>query len=616
MTSFVYKFLSRKDLWILPLGLFVIVLLLPALGYEAGFLRQMILISIYTLIVAGLNLSFGFAGEVVLGQVAILAFGAYTAGILSNHGVVDLSIAMGLSLVVAAVVGLVTGLPGLRLSHMALGLITFFLVLLIPPLALAWESETGGYTGIFGLLDPTFFGIPIDTDGALFFVSALCAGLWLIIFRNLVLSRYGLALRLLKENPLLASSLGQSVRSLRLTAYVVGSLPAGIAGVLFAYATAYVAPTSFTLQLTIAVLAASVVGGAQSVYGAVVGSALLVLGPLNADAFEKYSLIVYGAFLVLVGTVFATGLTGVVRNGTDRLRRALERQLSASDPTDEVVGSSAETLDLTIPGEALTVRGASRSFGEVKAIADVDFSAQPGRITALIGANGAGKTTLLNAIAGAITLDGGTVELGGVDVSSMSAAQRARAGVGRTFQTPMIPASMSVEEVAASGALINGGLKPLSAILRLPAFRRQRREDATVARDALGVVGLLDKLDEPASKLPLSTRRLLEVVRAVAGKPKVLLFDEPAAGMDDDAIDELRALLLQLRDAGATIVLIEHNISFVLGIADDVHVMELGRMIASGTPAEIRADEKVIASYLGSRPVAPAVTPTGGGQHE
>ncbi|MFI5427164.1 hypothetical protein [Aeromicrobium sp. UC242_57] len=197
---------------------------------------------------------------------------------------------------------------------------------------------------------------------------------------------------------------------------------------------------------------------------------------------------------------------------------------------------------------------------------------------------------------------------------SLPAAKRARAGVGRTFQTPMIPTAMSVEEVAASGALINGGLKALPAVLRLPSFRRQRREDAMVARDALGVVGLLDKSDGSAAKLPLSTRRLLEVVRAVAGKPKVLLFDEPAAGMDDDAIDELRALLVQLRDAGATIVLIEHNISFVLGVADDVHVMELGRMIASGTPDEIRADENVIASYLGTTSTHSSTTAMAGGQ--
>ncbi|MFI5427163.1 ATP-binding cassette domain-containing protein [Aeromicrobium sp. UC242_57] len=410
MTLFLHKFLGRKDLWILPLGIFVILLLLPALGYQSGFLRQMILIAIYTLIVAGLNLSFGFAGEVVLGQVAILAFGAYAAAILSNHGVTDLSIAMGVALIVAALVGLITGLPGLRLSHMALGLITFFLVLLIPPLALAFEGETGGYTGIFGLLNPTFFGVPIDTDGALFVVSALCAGVWLIIFRNPVLSRYGLALRLLKENPLLASSLGQSVRSLRLSAYVIGSLPAGLAGVLFAYATAYVAPASFTLQLTIAVLAASVVGGAQSVYGAAIGSALLVLGPLNADSFEKYSLIVYGAFLVLVGTVFATGLAGVARSGLDRLKRSLVRKLGDRVPSRSSIVGDEATLDLTIPGESLKVVGATRSFGEVKAIAGVDFTAEPGKITALIGANGAGKTTLLNAISGAITLDEGTVQ--------------------------------------------------------------------------------------------------------------------------------------------------------------------------------------------------------------
>lgn len=591
-----------RGLWLLPPVVIAVFALLPAMGYHGGELRQLILIAVYTLVVSGLNLSFGYAGEVVLGQVAILALGAYITAILSNHGVTDIGLALLFSLVVSAVLGLVTGLPGLRLSHLALGLVTFFLVLLVPPLALAFSEQTGGYTGLVGLLTPTFFGSPIKGTAALYVTCVVVAGIWLLIMRNLVLSRYGLALRVLKENPLLASSLGLSVLRLRLSAYVIGSLPAGMAGCLFAYATAYVAPGSFTLTLSIAVLAASVVGGSQSVYGAVLGSALLVLGPLSTQGFERYSLVMYGAFLLLAGTVFAAGITGAGRAALVRLRTLVSGQRSRGGAGLAGDAASERTRpELRLPGEILEVTGATRAFGEVKAITDVDFRAEPGRITALIGANGAGKTTLLNAVSGAITLDSGTARIGNRDVTGTSVAARARAGVGRSFQTPMIPSSMTVMEVAESGALVAGPLRLVSSILRLPAFRRAQRSAREMAGTALALVALDGRANDPAVALPLSTRRLLEVVRAVAGRPRVVLLDEPAAGMDDDAIEELRALLSQLRRAGATVVLIEHNISFVLEIADDIVVMELGKVIAAGPPDVIRSDERVIASYLGAK---------------
>lgn len=594
-----------RNPWAFPLVALAVLVILPLAGYQGGFLRQLILIAIYTLLVSGLNLTLGYAGEVVLGQVAILALGGYVAGILAKHEVHDLAIAMVIAIAASAILGLVTGLPGLRLSHLALGLITFFLVLLVAPIALAFEGETGGYTGIYGLINPTFLGIPIKGNVALYLLCVLTAAAWLVIFRNLVMSRFGLALRVLKENPVLASSLGLSVLRLRLTAYVLGSLPAGVAGCLFAYASVYVAPSSFTLSMSIAILAASVVGGSQSVYGAPIGAALLVLGPLNAGAFDRYSLIVYGFFLVLVGTVLAGGLAGVARTGLRRLAKLLAVGIEGDARPAQAAGPAASgqaaAPDLAIPGESLRVTGASRAFGEVKALGGVDFRAEPGRITALIGANGAGKTTLLNAVSGAITLDTGTVEIGGKDVSGLSAARRAREGIGRTFQTPMIPSAMSVLEVAASGCLIEGRLGAPSAMLRLPRYRRTARGDREIAMAALDVVALGGHAGESAASLPLSTRRLLEVVRAVAGRPKVILLDEPAAGMDDDAIAELRDLLQRLKDAGATVVLIEHNISFVLGVADDVYVMELGRLLANGTPEEIRSDPRVIASYLGSR---------------
>ena len=588
--------------WLLPLALLVLIALFPTLGVGGGIQRQILLITVYTLMVSGLSLAFGYAGEVILGQVAMMAFGAYATALLAQAGQKEFTVILLVVVAMSAAIGLITGLPGLRLSHLSLGLATFFLVMLVPPLAVAFEEYTGGYTGLFGITAPTIFGFSLADPDAFFVFCVVLTGLWIVIFRNLVLSRYGTALLVLKKSPVLAASLGLGSLRLRLSAYLIAGVPAGVAGALFAYVTGYVGPSSFTLTLSIAVLAAAVVGGAQSIYGAAIGATLLVLGPLSSQEFQRYSMVVYGVFLLLVGTVFAIGIAGWGKRALDWVRsRARSRMGSANSLSSEGAAAARDELLANIAGKRLVVTGASRSFGAVKALRGVNFEARPGRITGLIGANGAGKTTLLNAVSGVIDLDEGRVEIGDVDITSQPPADRARAGVGRTFQTPLIPETMSVLEVAKSGAMIDGRLSMLGAVLRLPSFKRTRRRDTAVALGALDIVGLSDRAETVASSLPLSTRRLLEVVRAVAGRPKVLLLDEPAAGMDDDALNELRDLLLRLRDAGATIVLIEHNISFVLGLADDVLVMELGATLASGTPDEIRANPAVIASYLGSR---------------
>jgi branched-chain amino acid transport system permease protein len=589
-----------RNAWVLAVAILVVVAALPFLGVSVAVTRQILLIAVYTLMVSGLSLAFGYAGEVILGQVAMMAIGAYATAIFaSTFGIHDLGLSILASIVLAAVFGLITGLPGLRLSHLSLGLTTFFLVLLIPAITVLTNNVSGGYTGLFGIVGPTLFGIDISAPNTFYVVCVVVAGLWIAIFRNLVLSRFGVALRVLKQSPVLASSLGLPNLGLRLRAYVLAGVPAGVAGALFAYVTGYIAPSSFTLTLTTAVLAAAVVGGAQSVYGAPIGAALLVIGPLSSQAFERYSLVVYGVFLVLVGSVFAIGVTGWGR----RLGRLIRGRLLKGRTMVAGIEEPAAREELLgdIAGAQLTVRGATRSFGAVKALTDIDFDAKPGQITGLIGANGAGKTTLLNAISGTISLDAGRVSIGDADISGLRVHQRVRMGVGRTFQTPLIPEAMSTLEVAQSGAMIDGRLGMLAAILRLPRFRRQLRHDRAVAFGALDIVGLAGRAGDQATELPLSTRRLLEVVRAVAGRPKVLLLDEPAAGMDDDALEELSDLLRRLRDAGATIVLIEHNISFVLGLADAVHVMNLGTTLATGTPDEIRRNPEVIASYLGGR---------------
>ncbi|GAA2372113.1 branched-chain amino acid ABC transporter ATP-binding protein/permease [Dactylosporangium salmoneum] len=568
--------------------------------------RQLIVIAVYTLIVSGLNISFGYGGELALGQVAMFAAGAYVSAVLADHGHKDILLALVASVVAAGVIGVVSGVPGLRLSHWSLALTSFFVVLLVPKVLSLFKEQTGGLLGMSTTFEPTIFGRTLGFTG--FFCFALgVTVVWMAIFRNLILSRFGDELRVLRESPLLASSLGLSVFRVRISAYLLGSLPAGAAGCLIAYLNGFVSPDGFRFDLAVALLAAAVVGGSDSIYGAIIGSALLVLGPLQASGAATYSVLVYGLFLLVIGVVFSGGIAGLLRLGLRRLAGSTSTPLGVS-----AEAAAADFSEHSIPGERLEVRGVTKSFGGVRALNDVTLSAAPGQVTALIGANGAGKTTLLNAISGFVAMDQGEVQLGQERLDGRPPYRIARSGVRRTYQTPLIPQSMTALEVVTSGRLGSAGAGKLAAILRLPSFWRARRADLDAGYGALAFAGQATIATTDARSLPLGTRRLLEVVRAMAGEPRLILLDEPAAGLDEEGLEELGRLIRRASDAGGTVILVEHNIGFVLGLADHVHVLELGRVIASGTPDHVRAHPDVIASYLGRRGAAGADTETVG----
>jgi branched-chain amino acid transport system permease protein len=588
--------------WVAVAGA-VILVVLPLAGVGPYWQRQIMLIGVYTLMCSGLNLSFGYAGEMALGQVGIFAAGAYLTAILYNHGITDIFLAILASILLAALVGLLSGIPGLRLSHWSLAIVSFFLILLIPSLTQILQTQTGGLLGLPGIIGPTLFGQAVSNTG-FYVITVIVTAVWMLVFRNMIASPFGSSLRVLGESSTLTESLGCSAFRLKVSAYVLGALPAGIAGSLFAYLTGFVSPDSFTMDVLIAVLAATVVGGADSVWGAPLGAALLVLGPLQASSFQEYSIAVYGVFLLVVGVLFSGGILGLVRAAGRQLSRRL-----ATGPAGQ--GDSPEPADgpepavtpasLPIPGERLTVSGVTKSFAGLQALAGVELTAQAGAITAIIGANGAGKTTLLNTISGFLAADAGEVRLGDRLLTGSKPYKVARLGVGRTFQTPQIPKSMTVLQVVESGRLGKSSARLLASILRLPGFYLARHHNRAAALAALSFAGLVHLAGAEAGSLPLGTRRLLEVARCVAGAPNVLLLDEPAAGLDDDSLRDLGSLMRQTRAAGGTVVIVEHNVPFIMGLADHVFVMELGQVIAAGPPETVRTDERVIDSYLGRR---------------
>lgn len=582
---------ARRYPYLIPAVLAVVVIVLPQLGVGTSLQRQIILASILALLTSGLNLSLGFAGELALGQVAMYAAGAYVAGYMGTHGQSDLLLQLLVAAAVAVAVGVITGIPGLRLGSWSLAMTSFFLVLLIPDILTAFANQTGGPRGLVGIATSTVFGHVLTSDQYYIAVTVVTVA-WLWVMRNLVVSRHGTAFRVLRQSPVLASSLGISVYRMKLTAYALGALPAGLAGCFFANLDHYLSPTSFGFALSITIVAASILGGSTSLYGAVLGAAILQLGPQESTAFQQYALVVYGGFLLVGGVLLGSGISGLC----DKLVAKYDRWLARA-ATQEVIAPPA--FD-SIPGAELSVEGIGKSFGGLRALDGVSLVAKPGRITAIIGPNGSGKTTLLNMICGYYDLDQGVVRIGGVErPKDVRPDTVARGGVARTFQTANIPVGISVIEAVRSGRYTTERSPMFAAILRLPSFRRVASTDTKEALKVLAQVGIADLADHEAASLPLGTRRLLEVARALVRHPAVLLLDEAASGLDENEVDRLADLLTRVRDAGATVVLVEHNFRLVLSLADQIFVLAEGALIAEGPPSVIETHPRVLQEYLG-----------------
>ncbi|HLH68711.1 MAG TPA: branched-chain amino acid ABC transporter ATP-binding protein/permease [Candidatus Dormibacteraeota bacterium] len=574
-------------------------LALPTLGTGPSLVHEVEIIALYSMVVVGLNLTYGYAGELALGQAAIFAGGAYATGILAmatiyHHPVLDLAITLPVSALVAALVGFISGAPGLRVAGWALAYISFFLVLLIPDMASAFPAATGGLIGLTPIPNPSFLGIQLDSNGV-YWAMIGCAIVVFAVFRNLIRSRHGEALQVLRQSPIMASSLGISVYRLKLMAYVIGAIPAGIAGGLYCYLNNFLSPGLFDIYTAIGFIAASVLGGSRTIYGGIVGVVILQeIGPLHTSSFTQYALPVYGALLVTFGVVLTGGLTGSLGTAIDLFRRRFLRDKQPSLEPQEFSGDVGH-----FEGAELVVTGVSKSFGGNQALSDVSLTATPGKVTAIIGPNGSGKTSLLNIVSGFYRPDKGTVRLGDQDLTLKAPSKVALAGVARTFQTPSIPAGLTCLQVVSSARYARDTSGLMAAILRLPSYRRKVRRDIEEGERLLGVVGLSHLAKAQATTLPLGTRRLLEVARALVARPAAILLDEPASGLSMDEVRRLSRLICQIAAAGATVVVIEHNFQMMLEVADVINVLREGRLIATGSPTEIRSNPVVIESYLG-----------------
>ena len=414
-------------------------------------------------------------------------------------------------------------------------------------------------------------------------IASVMAGLSLYFFHRLVHSSWGMAMMAVRDSEIAARAIGFRPIIVKTIAFALSAALTAVAGGLFAALFAFVAPDSFPFSQSILFLLAVIVGGAGWTLAPVVGAAVIVVLPELISHLAEYRLLVFGALLLVVLWLAPEGVIGSLAR---RLRR-IDRTVPEGGAFDlaHFLGTGREPRTLTVSD--LTI-----AFGGVRAATGVALTAEPGRITALIGPNGAGKTTVLNMIGGFYAPDAGSIRLGPVELAGASAPRVARAGIARTYQTTQLFGSLSVLDNVLLG-LRRGRLGN-------PFAQAATAADRSAAEGLLAFVGYKGALGLPAADLPHVDRRLVEIARALATRPSVLLLDEPAAGLmrADKAV--LTGVLRRLADAGLAVILVEHDMTLVMGISDHIVVLDAGRPIAAGTPETVRGDPKVREAYLGS----------------
>ena len=549
------------------------------------------MIGISAIIATGLVVLTGIGGMTSFAQASFMGFGAYATAILSaRHGLspwLGLPAAMASSGLAAFAIGAIT--LRLKAHYLALGTIAWSVSLYYLFGNLDFVGRNDGISAIPPLTVAGFRIIDVRLSATLIGVTLIGVT---IATSNLLDSRWGRAIRSLRGGAMAAASCGVDIARARMLAFVYAALLAGLAGWLFAHLQRAVNPTPFGLNAGIQYLLVAVVGGAAYLPGALLGSALVVLVndrlqdwlPKLLGNSANFEIIVFGLLLVLILQVAPNGLWPLLVRTRTRHRRILP-----AGPLPKRTPNAAP-----IKFEVTALR---KSFGGLVAVSDLSFTLASGELLALIGPNGAGKSTSFNLLTGVTRPDSGTVRLMGTDVTRLSAPVMARLGVARSFQHVKLVAHMSVIENVALGAHLRGNASPWASILRL-----DRAEEARLFAEAarqLAHVGLLDLASRPATSLALGQQRIVEIARALCADPAVLLLDEPAAGLRHAEKQALATLLRRLAAEGMAILLVEHDMDFVMNLAHRIVVMDFGTKIAEGPPEAIRRNPAVIEAYLG-----------------
>ena len=546
---------------------------------------------VYWVLVSGLNLVVGFAGQIAIGWVALLTLGAYTTSVLAAGNVTPEFppyLALAIAAVVGAVFGLIIGLPALRLRTFYFAITTLGFATIVTQVALAWQSITGGGVGVPGPIFPEPFSSQWGFYYFCFGLAAICT--WMTA--NLAASRFGRALTAIRDTEVAAEASGISKPALLIPVFLFSGAVAAVSGGLFASLQSYITPDAFTLDLSVLFFIAILIGGRGSILGPVLGTILLTVLPELAAPLVAWSTFLYAALLLVIVLAIPGGIAELL----DFKNRRPLASGRAIIPRPDLLNS---LLEVSRDPGALTLEQVALSFGGVKAIDGLDLEIRTGQVHGLIGPNGSGKTTTLNVISGYYVQERGTLRLNGAALPILARHRRAHMRIARTFQTPRIVSSASVIENVMIGGTIDGEGTFVESLLALPRYRRDEAMLRATAMLALTAVGLERLAPVRADRLQHSELRFTEIARALMLRPAFLLLDEPAAGLSAEEIERLGALLVAIARAGTGVLVVEHHPDLIFDICHHVTVLNLGRMLAAGSPAEIRSHREVVNAYLG-----------------
>ena len=562
-------------------------------------------VAVFTLVGVGLNILTGLSGQVSIGHAGFFAIGAYTGSLLMTKLQWNFWLAAIVAVIMAAGTGIVLAAPALRVTGPYLAMVTVAFGIIIERILIEWVSLTGGFGGIFNIPKPSLLGLqpPLRDVVLLAWLSAIAA---LICFATVKNSAWGRAWQAVRDDEIAATTMGLNSQRIRLMAFAVSAAFTGLGGVYFASIVGFISPGSFTFHRSILFLLAVILGGLGTVAGSLVGAIALVILPELLSDFAEYQLLFFGILLLLTLWLTPEGVVSFIVKRFSTSQPVYPPEMSPDTIPASIVKSQNDL--------SLEVRQMAIGFGGIKAVDNVDLVANSGTITSVIGPNGAGKTTLLNLLTGFYRAESGSVNLGRLDLTGQDTLAIVGAGLSRTFQTTRLFNSLSVLDnlkVAFAGDRLG------SIVTALFDWRNRERQKLTETKsiELLSFVGYRGNIHARADSLSFGERRLVEIARALATNPQVILLDEPAAGLGQQQRDWLANLLRRLANAGMKVIAIEHDMNLVMEISDRVVVLDRGRVICNDLPARVQGDRQVLEAYLGvsenqiERPSSNSTTP-------